>query len=96
MEMQTVLLQRACHIFCRNTSYFVWILSLQKYAALLERKITLVLKGMLHFCFEYCMHLLEGMGILIYIVIDVIIHIHVYLYRICKNSVLLMGTAAFS
>ena len=30
----------------RNTSYFVWILSLQKHTALPQRKITLIQKGM--------------------------------------------------
>ena len=42
---------------------------LQKHTALLQRKIALMKKGMLHFCFEYCMHLLAGMGMLMYIVI---------------------------
>ena len=39
---------------------------LQKHTALLKkkRKIALMKKGMLHFCFEYCMHLLAGMGTL--------------------------------
>ena len=39
---------------------------LQKHTALLKkkRKIALMKKGMLHFCFEYCMHLLAGMGML--------------------------------
>ena len=42
---------------------------LQKHTALFQRKIALMKKGMLHFCFEYCMHLLAGMGMLMYIVI---------------------------
>ena len=42
---------------------------LQKHTALLQRKIALMKKGMLHFCFEYCMHLLAGMGMLMYIVL---------------------------
>ena len=42
---------------------------LQKHTALLQRKIALMKKGMLHFCFEYCMRLLAGMGMLMYIVI---------------------------
>ena len=33
---------------------FLWILYLQKHTALPHRKVTLIKKGMLHFCFEYC------------------------------------------
>ena len=46
LEMHTALLQRAWCNFSRNTSYFVWILSLQKHTALPERKITLIQKDM--------------------------------------------------
>lgn len=59
---------------------------LQKHTALLQRKIALMKKGMLHFCFEYCMHLLAGMGMLMYIVITL------KTSRIsCKNWVLSKG-----
>ena len=34
--------------------YFGRVLFLQEHTALLQRKITLIDKGMLHFCFEYC------------------------------------------
>ena len=44
--MHTALLQRAWCNFSRNTSYFVWILPLQKHTALPQRKITLIQKGM--------------------------------------------------
>jgi len=44
LEMHPALLQRAWCNFSRNTSYFVWILSLQKHTALPQRKITLIQK----------------------------------------------------
>ena len=44
--MHTAPLQRAWCNFSRNTSYFVWILSLQKHTALPQRKITLIQKDM--------------------------------------------------
>jgi hypothetical protein len=44
--MHTALLQRAWCNFSRNTSYFVWILSLQKHTALPQRKITVIEKDM--------------------------------------------------
>ena len=47
-----------------NTSDFVGLLFLQKHNALLQRKVTLIKKGMLHFCFKYLLYLLVGMGIL--------------------------------
>ena len=46
LEMHTALLQRAWCNCSRNTSYFVWILPLQKHTALPQRKITLIQKGM--------------------------------------------------
>ena len=59
---------------------------LQKHTALLQRKIALMKKGMLHFCYGYCMHLLAGMGMLMYIVITL------KTSRIsCKNWVLSKG-----
>ena len=51
-------------IFWMNTSDFVGLLFLQKHNALLQRKVTLIKKGMLHFCFKYLLYLLVGMGIL--------------------------------
>ena len=38
--------KRAWCNFSRNTSYFVWILSLQKHAALPQRKVALIQKDM--------------------------------------------------
>ena len=44
--MHTALLQRGWCNFSRNTSYSVWILSLQKHTALPQMKITLIQKDM--------------------------------------------------
>ena len=64
---------------------------LQKHTALLQRKIALMKKGMLHFCCEYCMHLLAGMGMLMYIVITL------KTSRIsCKIELCHRNSAAFS
>jgi len=46
LEMHTALLQRGWCNCSRNTSYFVWILSLQKHTALPQRKITLIPEDM--------------------------------------------------
>ena len=46
LEIHTAVLQRAWCNCSRNTSYFVWILPLQKHTALPQRKITCIQKGM--------------------------------------------------
>ena len=46
LEMHIALLQRAWCNCSRNSSYFVWILSVQKHTALPQRKISLIQKGM--------------------------------------------------
>ena len=46
LEIHTTLLQRAWCNFSGNTSYFVWILPLQKHTALPQRKIALIQKDM--------------------------------------------------